>query len=551
MPKVDLSAAKERVASLFAGFTAGQKTMLALAAAGCLAIGVLFIRSGGGTEYAPLYTNLTAESASEVTQALDRAGIAYELADGGSTIRVPRDKVYEARIDLSAEGLPRDGQPGYDLLDEQGITTSEFRQRVDLQRAMEGELAKTLEAIDGVEDAIVHLVMPEDDLFTGDDQHPSASVLVSTRPNATLTAGQVQAIVHLVASSVEGLTAEHVTVADSTGRVLSASGPEGAIAAAGDARAQQTAAFEQKMAEAIQEMLLPVTGPNRSRVIVNAELDFDRRSETREEFGEPGTAPVVQESISTESYEGNGGQVVGGILGPDAQPIDPDAQAGNSYQSETTDRIYANEKVTEVVEHAPGDVERLSVAVLIDENAGVDTQAVTQLVRTGAGIDPARGDAIEVTQLPFDTSAAEEAQAALEAAKEAEAREALYSMLRTLGALAIVAVVLFLAWRSHRKAAIARYPVELPMADPEERGLPAGEELAEEDLDAEEELEHAMSELEPGEDVHEALAAELALEPVPSPEDLHREALHNEITELIDNQPEEVAAVLRTWMAER
>lgn len=533
MPKIDVAAAKERASQLFAGFTSGQKTMLALAAVATLAAGFLFVRVSGGTEYAPLYTNLTAQSASEVTAALDSAGVDYRLADGGSTIQVARPDVYRTRVDLSASGLPRDGAPGYDLLDEQGITTSEFRQRIDLQRAMEGELARTLQAIDGVERAIVHLVMPRDDLFTGDAQHPSASVLLSTDPNRPIGAGQVQAVVHLVASSVEGLQAEHVTVADNSGRVLSATGPEGAVAAAGDARASQTAAFESAVASRIQEMIVPVTGPNRSRVVVNADLDFDRRSTTREEFGEPGTAPVVQESVSTETFEGNGGNQVGGVLGPDGLPINPDAAGANTYQRENTDRIYANEKITEVVENAPGDVRRLSVAVLLDEAAGVDLRAVEQLVTTGAGIDVARGDAIEVTQLPFDTSAAEDAAAALEAARSAEAQGQLVGLLRTVAAVVIVAVVLFFAWRSHRKAAVARYPVALPVADPDDRGLPSGNEptMAVAVLD-DEQLE--------------------ALQAAPAPaDDAQRDALQNQITDLIDRQPEDVASVLRTWMAER
>lgn len=533
MPNIDLRAVRARGSKLFAGFTSGQKTMLALAAIGTVVGGLLFMRMSSSTQMAPLYSNLPADSAAEVTAALDGSGIPYELSAGGSTILVPRADVHRARLDLSAEGLPRDGAPGYSLLDEQGITTSEFRQRVDYQRAMEGELSRTIEAIDGVDTAIVHLVMPERDLFSGDSQHPSASVLVSTAPDRPLALGQVQAVVHLVASSVEGLQAEHVTVTDNTGRLLSASGAEGALAAAGDARASQTATFEANLAARIQEMLLPVTGADGARVSVTAQLDFDRRSTTNETFGDPGSAPVVSETVSNETFEGTNGNVVGGVLGPDAVPAEG-TDGSNSYERVDEDRVYANDKTTEVIEQAPGDIERLSVAVLLDEAAGIDGRAVAQLVEASAGVDSARGDTIEVTQLPFDTSAAEQAQAELAEARAAEQRSQLTSLLRTIASVLIVAVVLFLAWRSHRKAAVARYPVALtlPTADPDERGLPAGDEAG--DADAE----------------FEAITA--GLEGLPSPSHGRvTDELQDQITELIERQPDDVAQVLRAWMAER
>jgi flagellar M-ring protein FliF len=536
MPNVDLGALRRQGARAFSGFTAGQRTMLGLAVIGTVLGGMLFLRMSSGTEYAPLFTDLEASDAAEVTAALDGQGVAYRLEDGGRTVMVPRTDVYRTRIDLSADGLPRGGDAGYELLDDQGITTSEFRQRVDYQRALEGELARTIESIDGVEDAIVHLVIPEDDLFSGDAQHPSASVLVSTTEDGGIAAGQVQAVVNLVASSVEGLEADQVTVADGAGRVLSAPGEDGLAAAAGDARTSQTAGFEGAMAARIEEMLVPVTGTGRARVNVTAQLDFDRRETTSESFGQPDTAPVISETTDTETFQGDSA-AVGGVLGPDGIPIDAEAGEGSSYERSSTERVFANQRITEVVQDAPGDVQRLSVAVLLDEAAGIDVRAVEQLVAAGAGIDTARGDTLEVTQLPFDTSAADAAAAELADARSAEERGQLFSLLRTVGSVAIVAVVLFLAWRSTRKAAVARFPVALPLevADPDDRGLPAGPASAD------------------GDDA----ATSTALPPVeaipagPSEADLQREELQGQITDLIDRQPEDVAQVLRSWMTER
>lgn len=530
MPNIDLTALRRQGSRALSGFTAGQRTMLALALVGTFFGGMFFLKWSSSTEYAPLYTDLEASDAAEVTSALDGQGVDYRLEDGGSTILVPRADVYRARIDLSAEGLPGGGgSAGYELLDEQGITTSEFRQRVDYQRALEGELARTIESIDGVEDAIVHLVIPEDDLFSGDAQHPSASVLVSTAD--TIAAGQVQAVVNLVASSVEGLEADQVTVADGTGRVLSAPGEDGLAAAAGDARTSQTAGFEAAMAARIEEMLVPVTGPDRARVSVTAQLDFDRRETTSETFGLPNTAPVISETTDIETFEGDSA-AVGGVLGPDAIPTATEGE-GSTYERSSTERVFANERITAVVQDAPGDVQRLSVAVLLDEAAGIDGQAVQQLVAAGAGIDAARGDTLEVTQLPFDTSAAETAAAELRSARSAEERGQLFSLLRTVGSVAIVAIVLLLAWRSSRKAAVDRFPLAIPLdvADPDDRGLPA-----------------------PAASEATSSAAAPAVEAIasgPTEADLQREELQGQITDLIERQPDDVAQVLRSWMSEK
>lgn len=528
MPSLDLTALRRQGSRAFSGFTTGQRTMLALALVGTFFGGMFFLKWSSATEYAPLYTDLEASDAADVTAALDGQGVDYRLEDGGSTIMVPRADVYRARIDLSAQGLPSGGgSAGYELLDDQGITTSEFRQRVDYQRALEGELARTIESIDGVEDAIVHLVIPEDDLFSGDAQHPSASVLVSTADGDTVAAGQVQAVVNLVASSVEGLEADQVTVADGTGRVLSAPGEDGLAAAAGDARASQTAGFESAMAARIEEMLLPVTGPDRARVSVTAQLDYDRRETTSETFGQPGTAPVISETINNETFTGDSA-AVGGVLGPDAVPT-TGTGTGSTYNQDSTERVYANERITEVVQDAPGDVQRLSVAVLLDDAAGIDSQAVQQLVTAGLGIDAARGDTLSVTQLPFDTTAADAAAAELQSARSAQERSQLFSLLRTVASVAIVAVVLFLAWRSTRKAAVSRFPVAIPLdvADPDERGLPAA------------------AAGDPAGPAVEAIAAG------PTEADLQREELQGQITDLIERQPDDVAQVLRSWMTEK
>ncbi|MDQ2648494.1 MAG: flagellar M-ring protein FliF [Actinomycetota bacterium] len=527
MAGLDLTALKRRAAGLLQGFTRGQKTMLAVAIVAAVVGAYLFMSWASAPSWAPLYSGLPAKEAAGVTDELDSMGISYKL-EGGDTILVPRDDVYQARLDLSAKGLPADGVAGYDLLDDQGITTSEFKQRVDYQRALEGELVRTITTIDGVEGADVHLVIPEDDLFSEDAVRPTASVLLRTGSNVTLSSGQVQSVVHLVASSVEGLQSTDITVADHTGRMLAAPGQDGASALAGDARTSQTAAFEQRLARSIQDVLNPLTGVGRSRVQVTADLDFNQRELTSETFSEPGTAPVVSESSVDESYAG-GNNAVGGVLGPDAVPVTDSGDGATDYTKTQADRTYAVDKVTEQVKTAPGDVRRLSVAVLLDEGTKVEVAKVRDLVAAAAGLDLERGDQLEVTAQAFDASAIPAALDPVDG--DAGEPSPLLPLLQVVATVLIIVVVLFLAWRSARRSSVARYPLALPVG-PIALGDGSTEHLLDDELTR-------------------VLDAPAGLAIGPNAEEQHQMVVQSQIGDLIDRQPDEVAQVLRGWLAER
>ena len=513
---------------LLSGFTAGQKAITALALVVLLIGGFLFTSWATKPALVPVFTNLASADAAAITEQLSSAGTPYELTDGGRTVLVPQKDVYQLRLDLSAAGLPEGGTSGYELLDKQGITTSEFRQRVDYQRALEGELSKTISSIDGVDATTVHLVIPEQALFSEDSRQPSASILVKTRPGATLTAGQVQAVVNLVSSSVEGLDPADVSLADSSGNVLSAGGDDGAAAAAGDARAAQTSTFESRLQESVQQMLAPVVGAGKAVVRVKAELDFDKRETRTERFETDEEAPAVSETTSTERYEGTG-QVVGGVLGPENVAAPEGGES--SYDKESTARQFAVGKVTEKAVAAPGKVQRLSVAVILDAQAAgvVNPAEVRQLVSAAAGIDPARGDVVEVSRMAFDDTAAkaaEEEMAKLEAAAKSEQR---WGLVRTVAVLLVVGLVLLHALRILRRD--SRVPVTLAVQELEARQQQA--------IAAE---EAAM------------LAAQhrLQLESTPAdPGEVRRLSVQSEIGELVERQPEEVAQLLRGWLADR
>ena len=279
---------RARAADLFGSYSTGQK-VAAGAAVVAVVLGVFFMtRMAGAGKYAPLFTDLQTSDAAAITEQLDAEGIPYQLVGGGTSILVPSDQVYSARLKVAADGIPSDSQVGYGVLDQQGLTTSEFGQRVGYQRAMEGELSTTIESLDVVETATVHLALPDKDAFALSDQKASASVLVSTTPGSSMSDEQVQTVVNLVASSIENLSPEAVTVADSEGNVLAAPGrnPGGAGGAggAGGGGQKQTAQFEQSVAESIEAMLTKVVGPGATIATVSADLNFDETNVSRETF---------------------------------------------------------------------------------------------------------------------------------------------------------------------------------------------------------------------------------------------------------------------------
>ena len=527
MAAFDFGVVSERARRTLDGFTRGQKTMLVIAGVAVAAGALVLSRWSGGAPYSTLYANLAPADAAAVTQRLDSQGVSYRLGAGGTSIQVPQDAVYRTRIDLSAEGLPADSSPGYALLDKQGLTTSEFRQKVDYQRALEGELSKTIRAIDGIAAVSVHLVIPQEDLFSGDATKPSASVLVRTMGDTKLRSGQVQAIVHLVASSIEGLAPEDVTVADSSGNVLAAPGQD--AAAASSVRVEQTKAFEDSLALSLQQMVQKVTGDGRAVVRVKAELDFDKKSTTTESFADPKTRTALAEKTSKETFTGASGSATG-VLGPDGMPV-PVPPNASSYTKQDSQSDFALGKVVEKTDALPGTVNRMSIAVLLDSSKKLkpaDAASLRKLVSAASGLQTGRGDTLELGQLPFDTSSTEAMATELAMVSAGEQKKAMFDLIKSglLGFLALMSV--FLAYRAAKKAngrIISAIPLD---------SLPRSSSLA----------LPSLADLQDDEDDPPAAAGvglPLPLAASPRPD----------IAALIDQQPGDVANTLREWLADR
>ena len=277
----------------------------------------LFMSWAGKPSYVPLFSNLSSSDAASITQKLATNKVPYELAEGGEQIMVPANDVYQQRLDMAADGLPSSGDQGYSLLDTAGVTTSEFQQQVEYQQAVSDELEQTIESINGVNSAQVSVVIPQESLFASSADQPSASVLVTLDPGSSLTAEQVQAIVHLVASSVEGLSPDDVTVADSNGDVLNAPGTDAGNVAAGTMDEQETDSYDQDLDTSLQDMLATVLGPGNAVVHASAQLDFDQTQISSQIYNPSNQGPIpVQQASSKETYTGaNANEAAQGILG--------------------------------------------------------------------------------------------------------------------------------------------------------------------------------------------------------------------------------------------
>lgn len=372
----------------------------------------------GNEEKALLFADVDMREAGQITQRLETADIPYELRGDGTSIFVARSRVLEARMMLSADGLPSRGSIGYEIFDQpDALGQTQFQQNINRLRALEGELARTIASIDGISSARVHLVLPEREMFQRDAEQPSASIVLQLRRDA-LTPQQVRAIRNLVASATPGLQSNRVTILDETGRLLAAATAEGGMDAEGvDAR---QATVEERIRQTVTDIVEGVVGQGNARVQVTAELDLSRVSETSERYDPEGR--VVR---STSSSEDTGSSTDGrSAQGATAGANVPDGAGANGGQSGASDN---NESSTETVNYEisrttttrvteGGQLKRLSVAVAVDgaTTPGADgaeptytprseeeMQRITALVRSAVGFNQERGDVVEVVNVQF------------------------------------------------------------------------------------------------------------------------------------------------------
>ncbi|TQL46611.1 flagellar M-ring protein FliF [Homoserinimonas aerilata] len=431
-------------------FTVAQRT-LALIGVAVLVLGV----AGLGLwlskpSYTPLFSGLAASDASAVVEQLKADNVPYELAAGGATIMVPEANVYEQRLKAASAGLPSSSTGGYSLLDDMGVTSSEFQQSVTYKRALEGELAATIQALKGVKLASVRLAIPEETVFVSTKSDPTASVFVETERGVSLSSDQVQAIVHLTSASIDGMKATDVAVIDAEGTVLSAVG----VGASGSA-SKQANDYELRVQGAVQTMLDRVLGPGNSSVVVAADMSYESAERLEESYTTPEGGPVLNEATDTENYTGGGtGDTAAGVLGPDNIAV-PGATQDGLYASESATRNNALNKVTESRVIPAGAINRQTVSVAVDEAAaaGLSPAAISALVATAAGINDDRGDLVTVEVLPFNVAGAAAAAEAIAAAEAAVQTDRMWALVTTAVIAAGIAlpVIIGLVMYSRRR----------------------------------------------------------------------------------------------------
>lgn len=460
-----ISSLAGRFTGVAKGFTMAQKTLVVIGLAVLVLGGVALASWLSKPSFAPLFSALDPADANAIVTQLKTDNIPYQLVDGGSTILVPDANVYDERLKAASAGLPAATTAGYSLLDSMGVTSSEFQQDITYKRAMEGELAQTIMAMNGVTTASVKLAVPEQTVFTSTKQDPTASVFVETTPGVDLSDEQVNAVVHLTSSAVEGLKPVNVSVVDSTGAVLSAAGT--GTTGSGDKQAQ---AYEQRVSAAVQSMLDTVVGAGNATVSLTATMDKASTDRVTESFTSPEGAPAMNESTLTETTTG-GTSTGTGVLGPDNIAVPNGAgTTGSSSESEKTTKNNAIDKVTENTAIPAGTLQRQSLAVAVDTAAAAQIDAATlrEMVSVAAGIDTVRGDTVSMRMVPFSTAQADAAKAAIDAAKAEAGAAATAQTWRNimLGAVLLLVVLIAAVLYARKNSRQVRELVDLGEQSP-------------------------------------------------------------------------------------
>jgi flagellar M-ring protein FliF len=406
-----------------------------------------------------LFSHLSAEDAGAIVTKLKEQKVPYTLEGNGATILVPSDKVHELRMHLASQSLPQGGGVGFEIFDRTTVGMTDFVQKVNYRRALQGELARTIGQLTEVERARVHLVVPERSLFADQREHPRASVVLSLRGNKTLAPGQIQGIAHLVASSVEGLQPQDVTVVDSHGQILSQP--------AGDPSGQQTGAYadakqavEKELEGRVQSMLERVVGRGKAVVRVSSVLDL-RKVERTEEIFDPNVQVVRSENRSQEKTSAKE-EAEGGIAGttsnlPDKKTATTAGGSTNTAaRSNSTINYEINKSTSRIIEPV-GTLKRLSAAVLVDgtyevtpgkdgkasrkyiARADEEMKKLEDLVKKAVGFSEERGDQVQVLNVAFDSSAADDGQGS-----ESSAPNAMMGQYIRYGMFGLLALVILL-----------------------------------------------------------------------------------------------------------
>ena len=449
-----------------------QRQKLAAAAAIAVAIAMLVgVWLWSRTpDYAVLFSNLEERDGGAIVAALQQQNVPYRFAPGGGAILIPSAMVHEVRLRLAAQGLPKGGLVGFELMENQKLGVSQFHEQVNFQRALEGELARTIQSIGTVASARVHLAIPKQSGFLRDEQKPTASVLVNLWPGRTLDAAQVAGVVHLVSSSVPRLANDNVSVIDQNGTLLTTRADPLRIAGLDATQLNYIRDVEASYIRRIETILAPIVGADNFKAQVTADVDFNQVEQTAESYKpNPSSEQAIRsQQTSEQTTREPGAQGVPGALtnqppAPATAPITspgvdsgagPDGVPLNSNRAATVN--YELDRTIQHTRQALGQVRRLSVAVVVNQRSETlpngqtrtvplteeESTRLTSLVREAVGYNQARGDSLNVSSAPFAAPNAASEQP-LPAWKDPEMLELGKELLKYLAVLIALAVVYF------------------------------------------------------------------------------------------------------------
>lgn len=378
-------------------------------------------------EYQVLYSNLSQEDAGLIIQRLKEKKIPYKVS--GNLILIPSDKVYELRLQLASEGIPQGGNVGFELFDKTSFSMTDFVQKLNYRRALQGELARTIKSITAIEQCRVHLSLPEKTLFAQEEERPKASILVKLKPGRYLSQEQIQGIVHLVSSSVDGLNPKDVTIVDQTGEILTAPTEDNLGITKNQLELQQS--YEKDMERRIVELLEPIVGKGKVEAKVTAKIDFTKIEKTEERI-DPDSQVVISEQRNTEK---NVNGIKGGVPGvvsnlPDRSNIQSENSQSQFEKKEETINYEVSRVVSRII-IAPGEVKRISAVVLLDSSAkqkanGGAPQSfseeeiaqIEEMVKKAVGFIAERGDEVKVLSMPFEEASIPEENIPTDSKKE-------------------------------------------------------------------------------------------------------------------------------------
>ncbi len=397
-----------------------KKKMILLAALAVLITSlILFFVWIQKADYQILYSNLSEEDGGLIIQKLHEMKIPYKVSAG--IIMVPSDKVYDVRLQLAGQGLPQGGGVGFELFDKSSFTMTDFVQKLNYRRALQGELSRTINSLSEIEQCRVHLAIPEKSLFANEDDRPKASVLVKLRPGRILSQSQVQGIVHLVSSSVEGLDPKNIAVVDSQGEMLTSSAQETLGITSSQRGYQRT--LEKDIENRIVGILEPIVGKSKVKAKVSTEIDFTKIEKTEERFDPDSQVARSEQKIMEKSMNGNRGGVPGvssNLPGKQASQT-ASFQGQSEKKSETTN--YEISKVTSHIVNPSGEIKRESVVVLVDgaytvqqgsqekkytPRTAAEISQFEDMVKKAIGFRADRGDEVRVVNMPFEATMQED-----------------------------------------------------------------------------------------------------------------------------------------------